>query len=262
MTELPVSLMVARASVRGTLHLPDATAPVGAVLWLHGFGGHRGEARRLFVDAARALAARGIASLRLDFRGCGESDGDFVDTTVSSMTEDARAGLAWLAAHPAIAADRLGVVGFSLGATVASRLADDTSPAVMVFWSPVVFPVPIFARLGLYAAHPELSRQGWVDGGGLRVGRDFMAELSTLDPLGAMARWGRPLYVLYGQEDMVATCENAEALLEEVEAEGEGCPHADHAFSTLKARAWLLSRTENWLAAQLGGLPIPHPTVP
>lgn len=254
MPETLATLDVGGAAVRGVLHLPEGEGPFPAVLWLHGFGGSRVEARRLFVDGARRLAARGIASLRIDFRGCGESDGEFERTSVGTMTADAEAGLVWLARHEAIDADRVGVLGFSLGATVASQLADTSDAAAMALWSPVVFPGPIFARLGLYAAHPELARQGWIDGGGLKVGRAFMQELAALDPLGAMTRWRRPLYVLYGKDDMVATTENAEALLEEIPgAEGECCAHADHAFGTIKARNWLLERTENWFAEQLRG---------
>lgn len=256
MAETLVTLVIDGGVVRGVLHLPDQAGegPFPAVLWLHGFGGSRVEARRLFVDGARRLARRGIASLRIDFRGCGESDGDFVDTTIASMVADTRAAIDALSRHEAIDAGRIGLVGFSLGATIASCLSDDPDVAAMAFWSPVVFPVPIFARLGLYAAHPELNRQGWIDGGGLQVGRGFMNELAALDPLGAMSRWRRPLLVLYGKEDMVATTENAEALLEEIPgAEGASCTHGDHAFGTVKARNWLLDHTETWLAEQLRG---------
>lgn len=259
MAETLVNLVVDGATVRGVLHLPEGQGPFPAVLWLHGFGGSRVEARRLFVEGARRLAGRGIASLRIDFRGCGESDGDFEGTTIASMVADARAALDTLARHEAVDANRVAVVGFSLGATIASQLSEAPDVAAMAFWSPVVFPVPIFARLGLYAAHPELTRQGWIDGGGLKVGRDFMTELAALDPLGAMSSWTRPLFVLYAKDDMVATSENAEALLEEIPgAEGDCCSHADHAFGTVKARNWLLEKTETWLCDQLRG----HAQVP
>jgi pimeloyl-ACP methyl ester carboxylesterase len=223
------------------------------VLWLHGFAGHRIESRRLFVEGARRLAEAGFASLRFDFGGCGESDGDFLDTTISSMGRDARAALAVLRDHPAVDPDAVVVLGFSLGATIASQLADDAGLAGLVLWSPVVFPVPIFARMGLYAAHPELARQGWVDGGGMRVGRTFLHELAALDPLSSLADWQRPLLVLWGTEDTVATPENAAALVEEIAgAEGQACPHGDHGFGSIRARSWLLATTADWLRARVG----------
>ncbi|MEB3328413.1 MAG: alpha/beta hydrolase family protein [Candidatus Sericytochromatia bacterium] len=251
MSETPLALPIGHTTLRGVLHLPAGPGPHPVVLWLHGFAGHRVEARRLFVEGARRLEAAGFASLRIDFRGCGESDGDFLDTTITSMVADAREALASLRAHPAVDPQAVTVLGFSLGATIACHLADDPGLAGLVLWSPVVFPVPIFARMGLYAAHPELHRQGWVDGGGMRVGRAFLQELAALDPLSTLAGWQRPLLVLWGTEDTVATPENAAALVEEVEgAEGLACPHGDHTFGTLKARTWLLEATTHWLQGQ------------
>jgi hypothetical protein len=69
--------------------------------------------------------------------------------------------------------------------------------------------------------------------------------------------WEKPLYVLYGAEDMVATSENAEALISEVKgAEGECLPHANHIFSTVAGHTWLLDRTEHWLADRLAGVKV------
>jgi pimeloyl-ACP methyl ester carboxylesterase len=247
-----VTFAVGGQTVRGVLHTPETETPAPAVLWLHGFFGHRGETHRLFVEGARRLAKLGIASLRFDFRGCGDSDGEFSDTAIATQVEDARQALAVLRAQPGIDSDRLAVVGYSLGSAIASQLADEAGLGAMVHWSPVVFPVPIFARMGLYAAHPELARQGWIDANGYRVGRRFLGELAPLDPLSALADWRKPLYVLYGAEDMVATTENAEALLSEIPgAQGECLPHGDHAFRSVAASTWLLDRTERWLGQAL-----------
>jgi hypothetical protein len=69
--------------------------------------------------------------------------------------------------------------------------------------------------------------------------------------------------VLYGQHDIVATTENAEALLEEIPgAEGECCAHADHAFGTVKARTWVLEKTQAWLSEKLGGTRLAGDPVP
>lgn len=258
MPESFVTFTVENQTVRGVLHLPETGgASVPAVLWLHGFFGHRLEAHRLFVDGARRLAKHGIASLRFDFRGCGESDGDFSDTSISTQVADARRALAVLREQANVDVSRLAVVGFNLGSAIASQLADEPGLAAMVHWSPVVFPVPIFARMGLYAAHPELARQGWIDANGYKVGREFLGELAPLDPLSALMTWEKPLYVLYGAEDMVATSENAEALISEVAgAEGECLPHANHIFSTVANRTWLLERTERWLVEKLSGVTV------
>jgi pimeloyl-ACP methyl ester carboxylesterase len=256
MLESPFTITIGTEAVRGTLHLPGNAGPYPAVLWLHGFGGTRVESHRLFVDGARQLARAGVASLRIDFRGAGESDGETRDMTIASQIQDARAALGALRTHPNVDSTRLALLGYSLGAAIASQIGDEAGLAAMVFWSPVVFPAPIFARMGLYAAHPELSRQGWIDAGGRCVGRDFLAELTALDPLGALANWRQPLLVLSGSEDTVATSENAAALLEEVVmAEGEILPGANHVFGSVKSRTWLLERSSAWLGGRLAGVP-------
>ncbi|MNS39152.1 fermentation/respiration switch protein [compost metagenome] len=257
MPETFVTFEVDQQTVRGVLHTPETGGPAPAVLWLHGFFGHRMEGRRIFVEGARRLAKRGIASLRIDFRGAGESDGESADSSIATRVADARAAMAFLRAHPAVDGERLAALGFSLGSAIASQLADEPGLQAMVHWSPVVFPVPIFARMGLYAAHPELARQGWIDANGQRAGRQFLSELAPLDPLSALADWDRPLYVLYGAEDMVATSENAEALLSEIpSAQGECLPHGDHAFGTVAASTWLLDRTEAWLGSTLSPMAV------
>ena len=257
MSETPLAFTVDGQTLRATLHLPDGEKPAPAVLWLHGYTGNRIEAHRLFVDGARRLQRAGVASLRVDFRGSGESDGEFKDQTFQSLIADAKAAIQQLRQHPAIDPDRLIVLGYSFGGAVAAQLAAEPGLAGMVVWSPVVFPVPIFARMGLYAAHPELSRQGWIDKSGYQVGRGFLAELASVDPLSALADFNQPFYVLYGGEDTVATSENAEALLQELPgATGESLPHGDHLFATVEAREWLLGKTEQWILGQVAGVAI------
>ncbi|NUQ87063.1 MAG: alpha/beta fold hydrolase, partial [Glycomyces artemisiae] len=101
-------------TLRGVLHLPTAPhAP--AVALCHGFGGNRAEFGYTFVRLAERLAARGVAACRFDFAGCGDSDGDFADLTVSDQVAQALAVLDALAAHPAVDPDRLSLMGMSLG---------------------------------------------------------------------------------------------------------------------------------------------------
>ena len=97
MMEIPVTFRSERQPVAGVLHLPARRRPrVPAVLFLHGFTGTRVEFRRSFVRLARALAQTSVAGLRFDFRGSGESAGDFSTLTPSSELADARAALRFL----------------------------------------------------------------------------------------------------------------------------------------------------------------------
>jgi len=95
------------------LHMPDSS-PKGACLLLHGIGTNKDEYLGFFAKIALKLAEAGIASLRLDFRGHGESPLPPDAFTISSQLLDAQAGLSFLRERTTIAKPDL--FGCSFGA--------------------------------------------------------------------------------------------------------------------------------------------------
>lgn len=118
--------------IKGTLAVPDAGAAGPAVVMLHGFGSSRDEVGGLFAQQAAALAAEGITSLRIDFRGYGESMGDMADTTLEGLIADAADARDYLAGVDGVDPTRIGVVGYSFGAAVA--MLDPDEFASVVVW--------------------------------------------------------------------------------------------------------------------------------
>ncbi len=80
--------------IGATLVQPAGNGPFPAVLMLHGFGSSRDEVGNLFLKLAMALGEEGIASLRIDFHGWGESTGEMVGSTVDGMVADAESAYA------------------------------------------------------------------------------------------------------------------------------------------------------------------------
>src|SRR5579864_8279648 len=111
--------------LRGVLHRPSDAAgrSLPAVVMFHGFTGNRMEAHWIFVKCARNLAQAGIASLRFDFCGSGESDGEFSEVTLRGEIADGRMAVEFLRRQRGIDAQRVGLLGLSLGGTVAAALA-------------------------------------------------------------------------------------------------------------------------------------------
>lgn len=133
-----VRLVSAGTPLGGTLLLPQRTPPrpVPAVLMLTGSGaqdrnedspGPGGIHFGIFRIIAERLAARGIATLRLDDRGVGASGGDFNTSTFSDEVGDARTALRFLRGRPDIDARRVAVLGHSEGAMIAMLLAGEDS---------------------------------------------------------------------------------------------------------------------------------------
>lgn len=107
----------------GVLHRPLHAKKSPAVLICHGFAGNKLGKYRIYVLLAERLAKEGIASLRIDFRGSGESEGNFNEMTVESEISDALKGLEFLRARSDIDANRIGVLGNSFGGAIAVMTA-------------------------------------------------------------------------------------------------------------------------------------------
>lgn len=122
---------------KGHLVLPDnasADAPVPAMILLHGSGGIA-EGREF--EHAKALAARGYAAFVLDYyepRGVtSETPYMFkvLSVTETDIITDTYAALRLLGSHPAIDAERIGVMGFSYGAMVTRYTMDPRMKAIL-----------------------------------------------------------------------------------------------------------------------------------
>lgn len=93
------------------------------VIICHGFGGNRKEG--LIGDLGWQLASKGIATLRFDFNGHGESEGEFKDMTVPNELQDAKSIYQYVSTLPFVDTDRIAVVGHSQGGVVAGMLAGE-----------------------------------------------------------------------------------------------------------------------------------------
>jgi pimeloyl-ACP methyl ester carboxylesterase len=112
--------------MRGMLHLPERSRfrpPWPGVALFHGFTSQRMGFGFLFLSFSRLFAEAGIAGVRFDFMGCGESDGRFEDLTLSSEIEDAGCVLYFLRGRREVDDRRLFLLGMSMGGTIAGFLA-------------------------------------------------------------------------------------------------------------------------------------------
>jgi len=134
--EREISFQSGKVTLAGTLTLPpNAKAPVPAVLMLHGSGAvdRNANAASIQIDAFNTIASRlvdqGIASLRYDKRGVGESAGSFSDASMTDLLSDARAAFEYLKARPEIDADQVFLLGHSEGAILAPMIAAEANVA-------------------------------------------------------------------------------------------------------------------------------------
>jgi pimeloyl-ACP methyl ester carboxylesterase len=146
-------------TVYGTFTMPAGIrGNTPAVLMLHGFTGNRDEGPvfqpdfsftdTMYSRTAEVLAENGLASLRIDFRGSGESTDEigFEETTFSSQVSDAYAAVEWLDDHKNVG--DIGVLGLSQGGLVGAITAESHKRvSSLVLWSPVANPVDTYKSI-------------------------------------------------------------------------------------------------------------------
>ena len=108
-----------------------------AVVFCHPLFEEKKSSHRVLVETARHMAARGIAVLRFDLSGCGDSPGEFDEVSLPDWIDDVQAALQ-AAARRAPEAE-LGLLGLRFGAALAAEVAERTRDlGSLILWEPVL----------------------------------------------------------------------------------------------------------------------------
>jgi dipeptidyl aminopeptidase/acylaminoacyl peptidase len=184
------------------------------------------EGYRPFREIADTLGRRGIAVLRFDDRGTGESTGDHAAATSRDFARDVVALVAWLRARPDIDPDRIALLGHSEGGLIAPLVAaEDPRLAGIAL---LAGPAYTGARIIDFQQRSAI-RQSYPDAGAaardsmLRVAQQqldstagrspWITEFLTYDPLPTARRVRDvPVLILQGETDLQVTAEQADLL--------------------------------------------------
>jgi dienelactone hydrolase len=211
--------LVCSLTIPGTSHV----API--VITMNGFGGDRndvvipGTDEPFFKRFARILAEQGIASLRVDFRGSGDSDGEYQMTSFSTQISDALAAVDYICSNlkHQVNTKSIGMMGFSQGGLVGSTAAaKDKRVDSLVLWSPVTSAPHCYQGLLLEEGVKQglaLPDGGWdmfgiyVNGQyvglDLPLGKGFFEDLFNIDPVAEIREFKNPMMVIVGKEDPI-----------------------------------------------------------
>ena len=161
MHETPFFFELGTERLFAVLHGPPSGAPGRGVILCHALAEERLWSHRVYVNLARDLARHGMAVLRFDFRGEGDSDGEFEHSGMASRIEDAeRAAQVLLERQPGLAG--VTFLGHRLGAAVAAAAAARPGvPALgMVAWDPIPDGRAYLMQLLRTALASQFSRTG------------------------------------------------------------------------------------------------------
>jgi pimeloyl-ACP methyl ester carboxylesterase len=189
-------------ALRGDV-IPGARPDV-AIVYVHGFGSHRGG------EKAAALAAeavgRGLTFAAFDFRGHGKSDGAVRALTASRLVEELEAVVEYLAG---CGYAKAALVGSSMGGFAAAWFVlrhPEAVPACVAIapafrflhrrWDELTDDARIaWRQCGVRRLHNE-----WID---VEIGYDLVRERADYDPAALARQWRTPILIFHGLFDGV-----------------------------------------------------------
>ncbi len=153
-------------SLAGTFTKPTGAGQFPAVVLISGSGPQDRDETILghkpFLVLADYLTRQGIAVLRYDDRGFGQSQGNFVKATTADFATDAAAAVQYLQYRPDVKANQIGLIGHSEGALIAPMIAQKENPvAFIVLLAPPVVPIHelMVAQVGAIAKAQEMPQE-------------------------------------------------------------------------------------------------------
>jgi len=182
----------------GIFSLPKNREKSPAVILVHGFAKTKSE--RKFVELARKLAENGIASLRFDFSGCGDSEGRFFKMSISKQVGELRAAFQKLIEEKRIDKDRIGIFAHSLG-TVVSCLFQIKYKKIkcLVLAAPALNQEELIKKWYEEKEIKKWKRKGYLDTEKFRIGINYLQE--AVDYTGILPQIKIPTLVLHGGKD-------------------------------------------------------------
>lgn len=230
-------------TLQGALHAPRH-APSFFVVISHGFAGYSDSPKWRFL--ASGLARAGFPALRFSHCGCGGSEGDFADTTLSGRVADLRAAMEFLREN--YGARAFGLVGSSFGgATALACAADPGVRCVVTMGTPADF--EFFRDI---FPNADVNENEMLEVDGMSVKRGILEDAAKYDVLACAAAAPR-LCVLHGANDELLPLSHAEKIYQAaVEPKHlEIVPGADHPFSDPAHQLILLQRCIQWFQRHL-----------
>lgn len=201
--EIPVKIDAGNYLIPAVLTLPGGNGKFPAVVMLHGFGSNKDEAGNAYLTFAPELAQYGIASIRIDFMGYGESAVDHAGFDLNVGVMEARKAADYLAELPGIDAGRIGIMGWSKGGAIALLTAGrDSRFKSVLTWAGAphlggVYSEAAYAQAkqdGVYVAEP-----GWREPFNLSL-KAFEVNAAT-NILSEFANCAAPVFAINGSAD-------------------------------------------------------------
>jgi dienelactone hydrolase len=123
-----------RHRIKGLLTLPDRDGRFPCVILSHGLISSKDSSK--YVAISEAFQASGVATCRFDYEGCGDSEGNIEETTLSGRVKNLDDVFEWTLKRPSLDSEKIGLLGSSFGgATSLIKAARDRRVLCICLWA-------------------------------------------------------------------------------------------------------------------------------
>lgn len=228
----PICLLVEGLKLAGAIHRPHGQGPFPWVVLSHGLFSDKESAK--YIRLAEEIAKEGMAAIRFDYRGLGESEGLIEDTTISGRLKDLQEVVRFVIGRTD-SKGRIGLMGSSLGGYL-SLLQAPREPFSM---ATVVWATPSHLNdLENEKAQGDLSR----------LGDEFYQDLKRYDLLKELCKVKNVL-IIHGDQDEMVPVDHAFKIHEHLQSPKEIhiFPDGDHRLTNPEDRKKATEMTVSWL---------------
>ena len=218
-----------RGNIPATIQLPAKSArgeELPLVVLCHGFTGNR-QGDGHFAPLAEDLAAHGIATVRLDFAGCGDSTEPYANYTLANMAADVDSVIGYMQAT--YGTGKTALVGHSMGGRLASLYPQlgQYPVTVLALWSPANgagLQGLEFLSIDNFAAVEELAARADAEGSvaawGVELSAAYIDGMRDSDPNVTLQESGLPVLLTYSGNERILS----DTTQTETKAAVEGLP--------------------------------------
>lgn len=201
-----------RGNIPATIQLPAKSArgeELPLVVLCHGFTGNR-QGDGHFAPLAEDLAAHGIATVRLDFAGCGDSTEPYANYTLANMTADVDSVIGYMQAT--YGTGKTALVGHSMGGRLASLYPQlgQYPVTALALWSPANgtgLQGLEFLSIDNFAAVEELAARADAEGSvaawGVELSAAYIDGMRDSDPNATLQESGLPVLLTYSGNERI-----------------------------------------------------------
>ncbi|HKM29659.1 MAG TPA: alpha/beta hydrolase [Bacilli bacterium] len=185
-------------TLRGFLTMPENFSGDLVVMY-HGFTGNKTEHAGHFRSLSRLLLVENMGSIRMDFSGNGESDGEFKDFTFDTLIAEANLMLDY--AKKVANVQRIILLGYSMGGAVAAMVAAKRFAEIdkMILWSPAG---TILEKIKKAFESGVKLESGNMMMGTFELSKEMYASVDKYNTYQGIEKFKKPVLIIHGKKDL------------------------------------------------------------